>query len=381
MNVLLMSVKAGFGHHSTALAMMSYFEKFSHRCEMLDIFNYINKPLGTAIDDGYLFSTKYMPNIYGKAYEKLDKKDEPYDKRAPISLVSNLVSKKLTKYVEEYAPDLIIGTHSVAGMVMSILSKRGVISCPTIGIITDFTVHPFWESTDLDYYVTPDEILNYEMAKKGVSGRKILPIGIPIREKFSVRGDKAKARAALNIHDKTTALVMMGSMGYGNIKKMLMEMDEFQSDFQIICVCGSNKKAYAEINDYIWKKEVYAYGFTDKVDMMMDAADFIVSKPGGLTTSEALAKGLPMIIINPLPGQEDRNLDFLVNNGAAVMVNERYSISDALNQLLNCEWRRRLIEESVGRLGKPSATADLYKFVTEKLWANSTGTENALPVK
>lgn len=372
MKVLLLSVKAGYGHHSTAKAIMEYFEANGHECLMLDIFEYINHRLGNSIQDGYLMSTKYLPKTYGKAYGRLSQKDEPYDRHSLISIFSRFVSNRLERFVTEYSPDLMIGTHSYAGVCMSILTENAAICCPTIGIVTDFTVHPFWESTFLDYYIIPDEQLTGEMRKKGIAGKKLLPFGIPVRKQFMIRSDKRAARKALGIKDIPTALVTMGSMGYGDIKKTLAELDESEHEFQILCVCGTNKKVKAAVDEFMWNKTVYSYGFVDNMDVMMDASDFIISKPGGLTTSEALAKGLPMITMNPIPGHEDRNLSFLVNNGAALMVNDNYPMSDAINLMFGCPWRRALMEESVKRLGKPNAAADLYDFSCAKVLAKST---------
>ena len=372
MKVLLLSVKAGYGHHSTAKAIMEYFEKNGHECHMLDIFDYINHRLGNYIQDGYLVSTKYLPKAYGKAYGKLSKKDEPYDRHSLLTLFSRFVSGRLAKFVSEFDPDLMIGTHSYAGVCMSILADNAVTDCPMVGIVTDFTVHPFWESTFLDYYVIPDELLSYEMQKKGIAKKKLLPIGIPVREQFSRKTDKKEARRVLGIKDIPTILIMMGSMGYGNIKNLLAEMDMNEHEFQVLCVCGSNKKIKNSVDEFEWTKNVYTYGFTDNVDIMMDASDLIITKPGGLTTSEALAKGLPMITMNPIPGHEDRNLNFLVNAGAAVMVNKNYPISDALNLMLGCSWRKELMVESVKCLGKPDAAKELYEFACEKVSAKST---------
>ena len=363
MNILLMSVKAGFGHHSTAAAIINYFEKHGHKCYMLDIFEYISESLGNMIQDGYLISTKYLSKTYGKVYDKLSRKDEPYDRLSVTSLVSNKITKKLIGCVTGFAPDIIIGTHSYAGVVMSILRDKGYADCPLIGIVTDFTVHPFWESTELDYYVIPDSLLTYQMNKKGIPKEKLLPFGIPIRQAFASKLDKTEARRRLGIGDKRTLLVMMGSMGYGNIYDSLLEMDAFDAEFQMIVVCGSNEKLFSFINEQEWQKDVYGYGFVNNVDLMMDASDVIVTKPGGLTTSEAFAKGLPMIAMNPIPGQEDKNLAFLVNNGAAIAVNSEYTISEALYQLLNEEWRVELMRESVRHIGKPDATARLYDFI------------------
>lgn len=363
MNILLLSVKAGYGHHSTAKAIISQFEECGHKCEMLDIFDYINHHLGNTIQDGYLLSTKLIPRAYGLVYDKVNKREKPYSKRSVTSLLSNIITKKLLDFVEGFKPDVIIATHSYAGVVATLLADNYLSDCPTFGIVTDFTVHPFWESTRLDYYVIPDRMLTYQMNKKGIPTDKLLPIGIPIRKPFSQKADKHEARKALGIHECRTILVMMGSMGYGNIKETLEEIDNFNSELQLLVVCGSNKKMKEAIDESIWRKDVFCYGFVDNVDVMMDASDIIVTKPGGLTTSEAFAKGLPMITMNPLPGQEDKNLAFLVNNGAAIAVNSEFTIAEAMYQLLTEEWRIAHMRESVAHIGKPNATRDLYNFI------------------
>lgn len=367
MRILLMSVKAGYGHHSTAEATMKYFEERGHTCEMLDMFTYISKKLGDTIQNAYLLSTKYLSKAYGKVYDKLNKEEEPYDKISITALISNAVTKKLIEFVQAFNPDIIIGTHSFACVVMTILREKGIISCPLIGIVTDFTVHPFWESTELDRYVIPDRLLSYQMNKKGIPTDKLLPIGIPVKKAFSVKMDKQEARERLGIADKKTLLVMMGSMGYGNIKEALTEIDSFEADFQVIIVCGSNEKLKSFVDETEWTKDVRSYGFVNNVDVLMDASDIILTKPGGLTTSEAFAKGLPLIAMNPIPGQEDKNMAFLVNNGAAVAVNDEYTVSEALHQLMTEEWRVEIMRESVRHIGKPNATADLYETVMREL--------------
>ena len=363
MKVLIMSVKAGYGHHSTAKAIINYLSDKGIKCEMLDTFEYINRHLADTIDNGYLFSTKYIPEIYGKAYDMLDKRDERWDKMSPISVLSKLVSNKLKDYITEFKPDVIIGTHSYACMVMTYLKEKEIISCPIIGIVTDFTVHPFWESTDLDYYVTSHEMLENQMRKKGIAKEKILPYGIPIRKMFAHKISKQEARNKLGIEDKRTLLVMMGSMGFGNIVKDIRSIDDLEEDFQILCVCGNNEKMKNEIAGKTWNKRVIPYGFVENVDVMMDAADLIITKPGGLTTSEFLAKGLPAIIMNPIRGQEDRNTEFLVNNGAAVMVTETFPLDEALFHVMKNPWRLELLEKSVSELGKPNSTREVCEFI------------------
>ena len=381
MKILLMSIKAGYGHHSTAKAVIEKFEKHGHICKMLDIFEYISPYLGNTIQDGYLLSTKYLASTYGKVYSTMAEKETPYRKFSVPEIVSTLVSKKLRTYVEEFEPDLIIGTHSYAGMIMSELREKEIINCPIIGIVTDFTVHPFWESTNLDYYVIPDRGLIYEMERKGIPKHKILPIGIPIRPNFETSTEKSQARKILDIPDTKTILLMMGSMGYGNIKKTLMEIDETDEDFQVLCICGNNERMKKAISKYPWKKYIRAYGFTDNIDLMMDASDIVISKPGGLTTSEALAKGIAMIAVNPIPGQEDRNLMYLLNNGAIISANDTYRMSDAIHQLLGIPQRLDELKICAKRLGKPNSTQDLYDFCEKNFFSKGADILNSLPLK
>lgn len=365
MKVLIVSVKTGYGHHSAAKAIIDYLSQRGVVCEMLDTFEYINPHLADTIDNGYMFSTKYFPEIYGKAYDILDRQEEKRDKHSPITVLSKIVSKKLKDFITDYAPDIIIGTHSYACMMMTYLREKEIVTCPLVGIVTDFTVHPFWESTELDYYIIPNELLSNQMKKKGIPPEKVRPFGIPIKKQFSQKLQKEEARRMLGIENKLTLLVMMGSMGFGNIVKDIASIDDLDKDFQILCVCGKNEKMKAEIESRRWNKKVMPFGFVDNVDVMMDASDFIITKPGGLTSSEFLSKKLPAIIMNPIRGQEDRNTEFLVNNGAAIMVTDTFPLEEALFEMIESPCRMELLKKSVEFLAKPDSTKDVCEFVME----------------
>lgn len=368
-----MSVKAGYGHHSTAQAIIDCLAERGIESEMLDVFDYINSSLCETIDGAYLFSTKNFPEFYGKAYNMLDKRNEASKPFSLIDMISRLLSLKLRDYIIEYAPDAIICTHNFACATVTYMKRKGVISCPTVGIVTDFTVHPFWECTDMDWYVTADALLNHQMSKKGINKERILPFGIPINKKFLNKIPRKQARLQLGIPNKRTILLMMGSMGFGNIEKQLEAIMAMELDMQVLCVCGRNEKMKKEIDSHEnWRGKIRTYGFVDNVELMMDAADLIITKPGGLTTSELLAKRLPAIIMNPIPGQEDRNMQFLVNNGAAIAVSETFGLDEALFEIFSNNWRLRLLKLSAARLGKPLSTIKLCDFV-EKLVEDKKG--------
>ncbi len=365
MKALILSVKAGYGHHSTGMAIMDCLKENNIECEMLDTLEYINPILGGSVDDGYLLLTKYLKEAYGKVYSQLDKNEYPKGDYSFSTLVSKILSIKLEKYVTDYNPDIIIGTHSYAALLMTIMKKRNTVNCPSFGIVTDFTIHPFWESTELDYYVIPDAMLSASAERKCIPNSKILPYGIPIRKQFSVINEKSEVRRKLGLDDKETVLVMMGSMGFGKITDIIEEIDTYNRDFQVVVVCGNNEKSKSSIEEITWNKNVVALGFTNNVHEYMDASDLIITKPGGLTTSEAMAKKLPLILMNPIPGQEERNQEFLVNAGVAMSVSKTFTLTNAMSQFFDCKWRRELLIRAVEYMGKPYAAQMLYEHIVK----------------
>lgn len=364
MKGLILSITAGQGHNQTAKVLSDCFNSEGIECSYIDSLKYINPILSESVSKIYLMSTKSIPKIYGKIYRRFE--NRPVDDMHGLpKLTNNILARALLKKLHSESPDFIICTHVFAALLVTAL--KGYISdeiC-TVGIVTDFTIHPYWEDTHLDYYVTPNEGLNIQAVKKGISEDKILPFGIPIDPKFAKRLPREEACRKLGIENKRTVLVMSGSMGFGNVIDEIKALDKVEEDFQIITICGNNKKLKKHIDDTKFSKKIYNYGFVNNVDVFMDAVDCIITKPGGLTTSEALAKGVPMIMSNPIPGQEDRNVEFLLNAGAAIKISPTYPIDDAIYQLFSGN-RLALIEEAISGMSEPNATKELVKFIVGK---------------
>lgn len=361
MKVLILSVTAGQGHHQCGRAISDYLKSKGVECVMVDCLSYINKTLGESVSHGYLLSTQYSPVAYGKIYRMAEKKES----QPPLSLPKitiSLLAKKLEKYCYNYNPDLILCTHVFAAQ---FVTEFQFLDVTTIGIVTDFTIHPFWEDTSLDYYVIANELLQNQAMKKLGRNANILPFGIPINQKFSNSTDKHKARQLLGLKDKTTVFIVSGSMGFGNIEKHIMALDHLDLDFQIVSVCGRNQRAKNHIDKLKLRKDIYNYGYVDNIDLIMDACDVIITKPGGLTTSEALAKGIPMILMNPIPGQEDRNAEFFLNNGVASMISETFPVDECLFHILNSKWRLPMMKYAVSNMAKPNASQMLGDFIIE----------------
>lgn len=361
MRVLILSITAGQGHHATGQAIQSELLSRGHACEMLDTFSYISPLIKESIARGYLLAASRTPNMYGRVYRMGEKLENSSVKQSFGEFANGIFASKLQRYIEEYQPDALVCTHVFSAQVVTQLSLEQHI--PSFGIVTDFTMHPFWEETDLDYYVLANARLKLAATKKGLFEEKLLDFGIPIHQKFRQKRSQKEAREVLGIEDKNTMLVMSGSMGYGHVARIVEKLDRLPMDFQILSVCGNNHQAQKKIDRLKSHKKIYNYGFVDNVEVMMDAADCILTKPGGLTVSEALAKELPMILMDPIPGQEERNLEFLLNNGLAMHITQTFPVDEAVYHML-CDPEGLQRQKSLIRCyARPNAASDLADFI------------------
>lgn len=376
MKVLVLSITAGGGHNSTGKAICDHLEKMGAQVQMLDTLYYLNKLLGDTVSKGYLLSVENLKHAYKTIYGQCEKRKSG-KKLSATRLTNILLSRKLRKYIDDYNPDVIVCTHIFAANIIDVLKVRKHIRAKTIGIVTDFAFHPYWEdSVHFDYIITASEQMLAQARRKGYRAEQVLPFGIPIHPKFSQKESRETVRESLKLDTAMPTLLMMsGSMGYGDLESEVRTLDALETPFQMLIVCGNNAEAKKKIESIPLKKKAVIFGFTDRVDQLMDAADCIVTKPGGLTTSEALAKGLPMIVVNPIPGQEDRNVEFLLNNGAAMCVNDLYSVADLVEILFSDAEKLEAMRRSVSVIGKPGSTERLCEFIMKLPLLSAQATE------
>lgn len=367
MKILIMSVTAGEGHNSTAKAMKAYIESRDVKCDILDTFAYISKELAKMINDTYLFISGPVKPVFKIGYRLAEKRRYNANGKSPARFLNRAFTRDIYKYIKQYDPDAIIYTHPFAGLILDLLKVKGKISCKTVGILTDFRFHPYWEEClHSDYIITPSEALSYQAKEKGFSESQIVPLGIPINPKFSASLSREEAASRLGLDPKLpTILIMGGSMGYGHMAKTIADIDniDLPGGFQMISVCGNNKTMKKKIDSMTFKHTVLNNGFVNNIEVMMDAADCIISKPGGLTTSEALAKRLPMIIVNPIPGQEVRNTEFLLNHGAAMSADITAPVSEVVYQFMTHPHRAELMKQAIDEIRHPDSTREVCDFV------------------
>lgn len=367
MKVLILSVTAGYGHHSTAVALSDGLTKLGAEVQVVDIYKYLNELIYQTIDKGYTISSKYIPGVYRTFYTKLENKE--HSQYSPMAILNSWLGTKFEKFLDEFAPDVIVCTHIFAAQIINTLKERGKLSTPVVGIVTDYTIHPYWENIPyIEYINIASPLLKYRAVKRGIEADHIISFGIPIKPKFSVKLSKEEARNKLSIpNDAKTVLVMCGSMGYGKMNHLVSDIVLSDPSYHVIAVCGNNAGLFKKLTKMreamSTPENLEVFGFTDNVDIMMDAADCIVTKPGGLTSSEALAKHLPMILVSPIPGQEERNIEFLLNNGVAMNVSKTFEIDEALYYMFHSPEKLKNMITRMEDIAPVSATEKLSEFI------------------
>ena len=378
MRVLILSVTAGYGHHATAKAVGDMLASRGAEVHTLDVYAYISNLIKTTIDKGYLFSSKLMQTLYRLVYQLAENTGASYFSSSPsiINIINALGASKFAKVLAGYSPDVIVCTHIFAAQMVDELKKRKKLDdIKTIGIVTDYTLHPYWEDVPrVQYIVTASELLTYRCVKRGIPEERILPFGIPVHPKFNRQLARRDAAAQLGIDPSMRTLLLMGgSMGYADHVKTLEILTQIGLPLQLLVVCGNNAKMKIRVEQFAAKYEgnciIKPYGFVNNVEVMMSASDCIVSKPGGLTVSEALAKNLPMLLVDPIPGHEERNVEFLVNNGMAALITKNFPIDEAVYELFSNPVRLQTVRQTMRAIAHPDATERLAEFILQ--WEES----------
>ncbi len=365
-SILFFSASIGLGHDLAVLALIEEIKcRYPHcRTKIVDTFKYINPVLNKVIVDSYFESLKFNPKIWGYLY----KQAEEGDKFVDLShILSKLALVKMERLIKEFNPQALVCTHAFPAGILSILKAKGNCKIPLIVVVTAYTIHPFWIHNHVDQYILPCEELKYQFMVYNVPESKLMFSGIPLRRQFAERINNKKARYELGLEDKTTVLVMGGGLGLGEIESIISILGNDVLDLQVISVTGRNERLRNKLQSVEAKNRVKVFGYIENMAKVMAASDFIITKPGGLTTAEVLAQGLPMIIVDPLPGQEDRNTEFLLNCGVAVKVrNVRYLIPQ-LKYLISNHVRFKQIKEMAAQLAKPHAAAELVDYLAENI--------------
>jgi processive 1,2-diacylglycerol beta-glucosyltransferase len=338
--IVFFSANAGTGHDQAAKAIADILlmkdKSISYR--IVNSYEFINQPYRMIMEEGYIPFIKFFPQLYRYFYERKDKKASILGLK---SWLNRSTSENFKKYLDKEQPDLIICTHAYPCGVLSEMKRKGDISARIIGVVTDFVVNPFWIYPETDLYLIAAEELKKTFVDRGVQEDRIKTTGIPINPLFNGRGpDREEARKKLNIDPgKPFVLFMGGGLGMKPACNSLDILRDVDIPLQAVVIMGKNEKGKMKIekNADIFDKpgiNVKAVGYVNNIYEYMKSADLLITKPGGMTTSEATATGLPMIITAPLPGQENQNVKYLTERGLAILAENEKEIPSLIQKTL-----------------------------------------------
>ena len=364
--VLLLSASAGAGHVRAAQAIEKAFNETSRgelEVQHVDVLNYTNKVFRHFYSKAYIDLVNKMPELPGWIYDQLDK---PWKNERRRLALDKLNTRPFVKLLREYQPDLIVCTHFLPAEIVSWLKAKERLASRQVIIVTDFDVHAMWLVHHYEhYFVAIDEARVYLMAL-GIPPGKITVSGIPIDPVFALKKDKQQMRAKHGLApDRTTILLSAGGFGVGSVEPLIDALMTLQHRAQIVAICGRNEELKKRLTRMAARAKPDAtvllkpFGYTNEMDELMTASDLVIGKPGGLTTSEALAKGLVFVIVNPIPGQEERNSDHLLEAAVAIRCNNLPTLSYKLDRLLADKSRFRAMQANAKRMGRPNAAKEI----------------------
>jgi len=366
--ILILSAATGGGHLRASHAIEKYIMENStgNEVSVIDALKSINVVLDKTVCEGYHFLATKTPKVFGQLYRKTNED----------SLLNNLMtrftsvfSQKLIPLMEEQNPDVIISTHPFVTEMVSHLKGKKVVSAPLICLMTDYGPHRAWIADHVDAYIvsTPDMIP--PMQAMGVKKELIYPFGIPVGDVFFTKGEEKSAiLTKLGMEPEVpTILIMAGSFGVTNIMNIYKDLIKLPTEFQIIIITGRNQRlyeAFTPVIEHSTKKTKLVY-FTDEVENYMHASDLIITKPGGLTVSEALACNIPLAVFDAIPGQEEDNANFLLTHDMAVKLDRSVDTGVTIHALLEDSKRLEEMRTSCENFDTSDSNKNIFSLIHE----------------
>lgn len=379
MNILILSAPTGGGHMKAAETLKSYIESNDKdaKVKLIDTLEYINPVINRIVSKGYIFLVRNMNHLYKIFYDYTDRKSF-----VSIFVTKALVvlSKRLLPLIKTFKTDIVITVHPFSTEIISILKEVSLIQVPHICLITDYAAHNTWIKKNVDGYCVACEDMINEMVMRGVKPEIIYPFGIPVSKEFFLQGesDEQALLKSLKLKQTKTVLIMAGSFGVNNIEEIYKSLLTIEEEFQIIIITGNNKGLYDRVmNIKQSAKKTEMVKYTNEVAKYMGLADILITKPGGLTISEALAANLPMVIFDAIPGQEESNAKFLLRHGMAVSIGKGNNCNVTIEELLKDGHKLDKLEKNCRRFNKEQSCKDIFELIKNLISKNKKQNEIA----
>jgi len=371
MRILIATVTAGAGHLQAAAALEEAWRLLRPRDTVLrlDVLEFTPRLYRKAYLEGYLKLVEHAPELWGMLFAKTD---NPALSRKLTRLRRTLTrwpTERFAKELRRFQPQAVLCTHFMPLEVLGKLkSKTANASGPfTVSVVTDFEAHALWMEPAVDLYCVAAEETKARLVARGATPENVAVTGIPIAAKFSAAVDPAAVRKKAGLRDDLPVLlVLSGGFGMGPVAAILAEINKMDRPVQLVVVCGRNEKLRRELAVCERRHPTHILGFVTNMQEWMAAANLVITKPGGLTASEALAMGKPLFILNPIPGQEAANSDFLLEHGAASKANRVEDLPYRLEQLLGSK-KLRQMSQAARNLGRPTAAQEVCREVQARV--------------
>ncbi len=366
--ILLLSVSAGAGHMRAAealraeTALVPDIASATH----LDVMQFVSSGFRKIYTNFYITLVNNHPALWGYLYQMTNEAQPDSSLQKLRRGVERLSTRALRREIDALRPDVIICTHFLPAEILSRMLRSGRLNCPVWVQVTDFDLHKLWVQDGMaGYFAATDEVA-YRMRSQGIAADKIHVTGIPIMPAFRAPRTRAACAAQFGLNpQRSTILLMGGGAGLGSLDAIAARLLALPGDFQLIVMAGKNLAALAALQTLAqeFPTRLLAQGFTEQVQDLMMCADLVVTKPGGLTTSECLALGLPMIVNAPIPGQEERNADFLLEQGVALKAFDAVTLEYRIRHLLTHAEKLADMRSKALALGRPDAATEVLRTV------------------
>jgi processive 1,2-diacylglycerol beta-glucosyltransferase len=368
--ILLLSVSAGAGHVRAAEAL--------HRCAQMqfpgietrhvDVMQHVTPAFRKIYTDWYVKLVNTSPTAWRVLYERSGKADPGAIVQKLRRLTERLHSAALLGAVRGFAPDAVICTHFLPAELLMHEIRRGRFDTPVWVQVTDFDLHRMWVMPHMRGYFAANAEIGERMRQSIAPPTQVHVTGIPIMPDFASPSDQAEAARSFGLDPQRRIVALMGGgAGMGGLDAVAQALLAIDADFQLVVLAGKNASALAALQALARRHpgRLFPLGFTDQVHRLMACASFVITKPGGLTTSECLAMGLPMILSSPIPGQEERNADYLLEAGAALKANDTLALVWRARLLLDDAPKLAAMQRNAAALGRPQAARDALRLVLE----------------
>ena len=336
--VVILSVSAGAGHMRAAEALRLAAVARGWEAVHLDVMELVPRLFRKLYADTYLSIIERHPALWGYLYHASDRGSRDSRTNRIRRAIEALNTRAFRKKIAELQPDRVICTHFLPAQLLSKMNAKGDFTKPTWVVVTDFDVHMLWSHPHLTGYCVAADEIAWRIREREIGEAQVAVTGIPIMPAFGKKLDRAICASELNLDPKRTTLLMMsGGFGVGAIDQLAERVLGIAGDFQLVAMAGKNADLLARLQKLAVKHpgRLLPLGFTSTIERVMACADVAITKPGGLTTSECLAVGLPMLVVSPIPGQEERNADYLLERGAALKAHDAAGLEYRLRRMLD----------------------------------------------